>query len=518
MMANDMHENKAQDVQILITASEAYPALERCFLEAKSTISAGFRVFDPQTHLRSPEALAIGQTWQDLVEHTLRRGVAFRIVLTDFDPVVRPSLHRSTHLAAEGLRQAAERSGRPELLTLVVSMHAGRVGIAPRLLLWPKIIGEVKAELARLNALPKDRAEADLALMPGFVPHITGTHPDLRARLLPIPPLVPATHHQKVAVFDDEALFVGGLDLNDRRYDTQEHNQPGDETWADVQLLLRGPAAAEARRHLEELDDVIGAKMRPTPAPNLLRTLSSRHRWPAFRMAPKVLLSQVERAHLRHIGQARSLIYLESQYLRSTAMAKALAARAREMPDLQLLLVLPAAPEEVAFEDATKSDSRYGEYMQAKCVDRVIRAFGKRVFIMAPGQPRPTNQSGRATVAGSPLVYLHSKVSVFDQQTAIVSSANLNGRSLRWDTEVGVELTEPATVQDLYTRCLRHWLPDDAGPQYFDEANLVANWRALAKENAASRPDERQGFVLPYPSAVARRFGRNLPGVPEEMV
>jgi two-component sensor histidine kinase len=76
--------------QILITASEAFPAFEREVLRARAEIWASFRIFDPSTRLRSPEARAVGETWWDLVVHTLRRGVAIHLTLADFDPVGRP--------------------------------------------------------------------------------------------------------------------------------------------------------------------------------------------------------------------------------------------------------------------------------------------------------------------------------------------------------------------------------------------------------------------------------------------
>lgn len=503
---------------LMITAAEAYPVLERCFLGARESISAGFRVFDPATRLRSEEALSVGKTWADLVAHTLARGIRFRLILSDFDPVVRPALHRATWRSAHQLRKAAIRAGRPELLEVIPSMHASRLGIVPRLFFWPKILGEIREELDRLNAGTREEAEADLALMPGLAPHIRGTHPDLKVRPWPIPPLVPATHHQKVAVFDDDTLFIGGLDLDDRRFDTPEHDQPGPETWADMQILLHGPVANAARRHLDELRDVVAGKKPPSHQPRLLRTLSTRRERQAFRMSPKTVLSEIETAHREQIAQAETLIYLETQFLRSRPIAQALARRARENPDLQVLLVLPAAPEEVAFEGARKGDSRYGEYLQAKCVEMVGRAFGPRAFFMAPGQPRETLESGRATVAGAPLIYLHSKVSVFDETTAIISSANLNGRSMRWDTEVGVLLEDPATVRELRSKCLRHWLPDQPEERYLGAATLVSAFRDLAHRNANTPPEDRIGFVLPYPLAPAKRFGRNLPGVPEEVV
>ncbi|NJM81477.1 MAG: hypothetical protein HC844_02405 [Tabrizicola sp.] len=64
-----------QDDQILLTAAEAYPALERAFRAAEREIWAGFRIFDLRTRLCSPEAMSVGQTWFDLVAHTLKRGV-----------------------------------------------------------------------------------------------------------------------------------------------------------------------------------------------------------------------------------------------------------------------------------------------------------------------------------------------------------------------------------------------------------------------------------------------------------
>ena len=37
------------------------------------------------------------------------------------------------------------------------------------------------------------------------------------------------------------------LDLDERFYDTPDHQVPGHETWHDVQLMLRGPVAQDAK-------------------------------------------------------------------------------------------------------------------------------------------------------------------------------------------------------------------------------------------------------------------------------
>jgi hypothetical protein len=46
-------EPGAPRVEVLVTAGEAYPELERAFLQAEREVMAGFRVFDLKTRLRS---------------------------------------------------------------------------------------------------------------------------------------------------------------------------------------------------------------------------------------------------------------------------------------------------------------------------------------------------------------------------------------------------------------------------------------------------------------------------------
>ena len=175
--------------------------------------------------------------------------------------------------------------------------------------------------------------------------------------------------------------------------------------------------------------------------------------------------------------------------------------------------------EDVAFDGAHSADARFGEFLQHRCVKLVRRAFGPRVLFMAPAQPRPSQTDGRDTLWGAPIVYVHAKVSIFDDDAAIVSSANLNGRSLYWDTELGVEIAMREDVERLRRRCFRHWLPEDAGEEFYRPETALSAWRRLAVENLHRAPAERRGFVLPYDPTPAERFGRDLAvPVPNEMV
>lgn len=506
--------DELEDTRVFLTASDAYPALEHAFLEARSEISAGFRVFDPATKVRSPEARKVGETWYDLIAHTLSRGVRFRLILSDFDPIVRPAAHRMTWRAVRRLINAGEASGRPELLQVIPAMQTARIGKGSAALLWPKLMREIRHETKRLNKLDRNSAQCDMKLMPGLAPYVSGEHPHYKPDLGTMPRLVPTTHHQKIAVFDTELLYIGGLDLDERRFDSPAHDRPPEDTWRDCQVMTRGTIAGEAKQHLDEILAVTAGETKPFQSKHLLRTLSAPNSHRTFTLSPKPLVSEIEDAHLRYIHSAKDLIYLETQYFRSTPIANALSEAAQSNPDLKFVLVLPGAPEDVAFGNSTKSDARYGEYLQAKCLDTVASAFGDRFFATAPAQQRHSDSSGRDTLSAAPLIYLHAKVSIFDEEAAIVSSANLNGRSLRWDTETGITIRDPKQVADLTQQCLRHWIPDDVE---IDLQTMLQTIRGLARANAERAPDKRNGFLLPYKIKPARRFGRNLPGVPEEM-
>ena len=82
-------------------------------------------------------------------------------------------------------------------------------------------------------------------------------------------------------------------------------------------------------------------------------------------------MNEIEEAHLAAISRSKRLIYLETQYFRHQPLADALAEAAQREPDLHLLVVLPAAPEDVAFEGSNGKDAKLGEGLQADAVATV---------------------------------------------------------------------------------------------------------------------------------------------------
>lgn len=492
-------------VTLLIEAAEAYPAFEQRVLSAEREIVLGFRVFDPETRLRSQAARQIGDTWQDLLAYVLRRGVDVQLFLSDFDPLVATDLHEQSWATVRALRAmgAALPPGAGRLSVRPL-LHPARLGLLPRAVFWPLIryrlwrlsgqgaLAEHQHRRPRLQAM-LDRAHAVTAF--------------------------PASHHQKVAVIDERWLYIGGLDLDERRYDDPEHRRPAQATWHDVQLLLEDPARARAARdHIRALPLSTAGKRTPAPAPGLLRTLSARRSRPnLWHLSPKTLCAELSDRHLQRIAGAQNLIYLETQFFRDRGLARALAARARENPRLRVILILPAAPETVAFRDRPSLDGRYGDHLQSRCIDDLRAAFGERCLVLSPVQRRRHGGqdalADRAALGGAPIIYVHAKVSVFDDAAAIVSSANLNGRSMRWDTELGVELKEQA--RHIRDRLHAHWWPGISTPpldQFF------AQWRALVAQNLHCPPDRRCGFLVPYDHDAARLTALAVPGAPEEIV
>lgn len=256
-------ETRGGDFEVLITAEQAWPAFERAVLEAREEVTGSFRLFDLDTALLSPEAKAVGATWADLLADALRRGVRVRLVVSDFDPVMAAPLHaaaqktlaRAKDIAAGLEPEAAAR------FSVVAALHPARAGLLPRLAFSPFV-------LRKLRRLPK-RLQPPAARRPG------------------LPQLYPVSHHQKIAVVDREVLYIGGLDQNRRRYDTWDHDLPAHETWADVQLLLRGPEAVEAADHLDRFQDEIALRKTPPRGRSIRRTMSVPRRAAFWALSPR---------------------------------------------------------------------------------------------------------------------------------------------------------------------------------------------------------------------------------------
>ncbi len=486
--------------KVLVTAEEAWPEFEKRVLAATSEVSAGFRIFDLSTPLKSAEARKIGTDWWDLLLYTLNRGVRIRIILCDFDPVLGTDLHEMTW---RSMRQAAALAEvarlDPGQLEVIPALHPARAGSLMRLALLPALLQKLKSKLRDVRGTRRKRQAVGLD---------PGSWPDLHT----------VTHHQKLAVIDREWLYIGGLDINARRDDSPMHQKASSQTWADIQLLLKGPEAEEAAQHLDDCLDITAGRKPVRAGVAIRRTLSAPRKFAAPFLSPRNLAREIEQDHLDAIAGAQSLVYIETQFLRSSRISNALVRAAQDRPGLRLILVLPSLPDDVAFEGNRGLDARYGMSLQARAIQRIDAAFGDRATIATPVQPADSARDTAAVLHGSPVVHVHSKALIVDNTIAMVGSANLNGRSMRWDTEVSLRINETDRIAEVRDRLFRHWWFGELPPTAFDPATAQIWWDREVKRNTLRRPEVRSGFLVRHDPTRLENYHRALPGVTENVV
>jgi phosphatidylserine/phosphatidylglycerophosphate/cardiolipin synthase-like enzyme len=134
----------------------------------------------------------------------------------------------------------------------------------------------------------------------------------------------------------------------------------------------------------------------------------------------------VARAYVKALERARSLIYVEDQYLWSTDVARFFADALRRSPELRLIAVVPRYPDR----DGPLSGplNRIG---QQEALAMVREAGGDRVGVY-----------NLENEAGTP-IYVHGKLCMIDDVWMAVGSANLNRRSWTHDSELTCTVLDP---------------------------------------------------------------------------
>ncbi|MHB1525635.1 MAG: phospholipase D family protein [Candidatus Dormibacteria bacterium] len=351
------------------------------------------------------------------------------------------------------------------------------------------------------------------------------------------------SHHQKLLIVHrtrparHDVAFVGGIDLCRGRRDDSNHcgdsqAQSMDRRygphppWHDIQLEIQGPAVAQLELCFRErwedpapLDDrnpwrallshVSGEPRRPTPfgGPIMVPSAAGAHHVQVLRTYPPRQRPypfarggerSVARALVKAIRRARSLIYIEDQYLWSAEVAQVLAAQLREHPELRLIAVLPRYPD--ADGALSGPPNRIG---QVTALAMLRRAGGDRVGIFDI-----ENES-------SGPIYIHAKVCIIDDTWAMVGSDNFNLRSWTHDSELSCAVLDstldlrpprdPGGLGDgarVLARSLRLTLwaehlgrvPDDRS--MLDPTESLALWRDAAARLAAWHRGGRSG---PHP-------------------
>jgi phosphatidylserine/phosphatidylglycerophosphate/cardiolipin synthase-like enzyme len=309
---------------------------------------------------------------------------------------------------------------------LLKSLVAGRKDLRIHILIWNQ-------------ALP-------LALSHRFVAHLARL--SLRSRRIHYrldgchP--VGASHHQKIMVIDDSVAFCGGMDFAANRWDTPGHADHDDRRRLpngarypprhDVMIAADGAAAAA-------LGDLVRERWRRVTGTELgpPRAGTGADPWPAG-LAPDLWdaplgiarteparagrpeIRENENLYREAIAAARRWIYLESQYATSPLIADLLAERLGE-PDGPDVLLVCSEYSPGGLDRLLMDPPRDALVRRLRAADRYGRFFA--------GAPH--------TACGQPII-IHSKVTIVDDRFLRIGSANLNRRSMGFDTECDVAL------------------------------------------------------------------------------
>ncbi len=355
------------------------------------------------------------------------------------------------------------------------------------------------------------------------------------------------SHHQKLVVVRhrdrpaDDVAFIGGIDLcHSRRDDARHLGDPQTQAmsavygprppWHDIQLALRGPAVGQAEEVFRERwtdpaplsrnpvhligERVLGQDRsarplpprRPDPAAvgsqsvQLLRTYPVRH--PGYPFAPAGDRS-VAHAYRKVLSRARSLVYVEDQYLWSSDVARVFADALAARPDLRMIAVIPGFPDQDG-----RTSLPPNLVGREKAMSILTQAAGDRFAAYCLENEH-----------GTP-IYVHAKVCIVDDAWGCVGSDNTNRRSWTHDSELSAAVVDAdgAWVKELRLELAAEHLGvtqvhDAADPvrmfdAFADSAQRLDAWRS--RPTGERPPGQLRTYLPPTLSRFTRAWSTPL--------
>ena len=322
-----------------------------------------------------------------------------------------------------------------------------------------------------------------------------------------------ASHHQKLVSVDDSLAFCGGIDVTEGRWDTHDHasenpvrlsrNDEVLQPWHDVASIMSGPAAAAISRLCRDRwqranDAEMDEEFRP-----------GEHLWPRgltpdFRdidlaiarteppEADRPITAEIEQLFRDSIAAARDYIYIESQYFASDSVTEAVLRRLQDVDGPEIVVINPEGAQ-TEIEDKAMHVTRGRMMRQLQAADRQGRF---RILY-------PVNATGEA-------IYVHAKVCIVDDQSLRVGSANLDRRSMGFDTESDVAILARTPADRRRVREIRDTLLAEhlgCAPEDVDAA-VEETGSLLAAIDALNHPEAGRGLrpVQPRKEGPVERF------------
>lgn len=543
-------------IKPLIDGIQTFEAMAVAIANAKKEVSLAVWVFNPRLPLRKRIAVAGKPVsrWSDLLREVADQGVSVRVLISDFDPILRHGLHMTTWRAYHNLIAQTDRlsSKWRHKLQVICSRHTATIGYIAEDVLGPRLPILVNRFNNFTKKNPRKKRVKDYRNSPGLWPFVEY---NAKRRKKPFRirddvdyVIYPASHHQKICTVDGAVSFLGGIDIQRSRIDSQRHRGQFGSYWHDIHCQVEGTIVDDINRNFgarwdKELRsfrdfvaavnrhssvfsiprrpvdpyDPLGGEERPkSPAlrSQARRVRAQLHRTLAedatFDIVPNNIRHDIARAYKDAIASAEHFIYIENQYLRSLDLADWIIDRWEDNSSLRVIIVLPVAPEE-------KPDrvTNHGMFLQHQMLTRLKNQLGHNVGLFSMAAPSRYKKNKQVVMThGSLQVYVHSKLLIVDDVYCSIGSANANPRSFEVDTEIAIGWYNAELVKELRLRLWKELLGPQRAMATWKANNFLRQWNRIAARNARATPSKRSGFIVPHD--INRYKGQEDSKVPDE--
>lgn len=348
----------------------------------------------------------------------------------------------------------------------------------------------------------------------------------------------PQLLHAKLLIVDEREAFVLGSPFVNGYWDDSSHRpiderrptrELGGRPLHDLSVGVSGPAVRALTELFAELWDDVAERPAGHPDGARIRVASdSTDAIRAISTIPRRVLAlepegrtEILSAMESGIAGARSLLYIEHQYLSSRSIVRALTEALERSPELEVIVLLNQNPDVTA----------YRGWQNARLAETKLRSHPRVGFFALWSAERVADD----TLAMNQ-VFVHSKVIIVDDLWATVGSANVDGVSLHsygddfesWlgervfrdvrNFDVNLELSAnddaiPGAIGELRRLLWAEHLGENLESMPRPDGGWLQQWRAVASANVAllnsdaacENFSEPRSFVLPYSSASTPR-------------
>ena len=319
-----------------------------------------------------------------------------------------------------------------------------------------------------------------------------------------------ATYHQKFVVIDDNVAFVGGMNLKEADWDTDDHAVydrrrllfgaseaerldvqnhkavPKNPPRKDYMLRIEGPAVEDVadvfqKRWQLQLDSGVEYASAAKPfeiAHDLPEQPGGLEVQITTTMPQPFWEHGVAESWWKALARAEQYIFIEDQYFRAPMINELIAKRMKEKPDL--ILVVITMPVGEWFDPGCawthQSNTLFATQFPARYLTLQLRSFDVAIddgfFVLDETDAHFVDMS------------VHSKMLIVDDHFMSVGSTNKNNRGLVYEAEMNAVVIDPAWVRTQRRRLLEQLLPK--GSIVGDNANAwFSELAAAAKANDA---------------------------------